>query len=555
MGFPNRRFTRNCRMAALGLAAALLLPAGCGWLDEDEDLVAETVFAGAVAADEPTAALIARRVLADGGTAADAAVALYFTQAVTQPSMATLGGGGVCLVFNPRGQAGTVIEALEFYPVASRRDPHRGLRPSAVPGNVRGFFALHARYGRLRIEQLLAPAEKLARFGVPVSRAFAADLLINADFVLQDPEARRVFSAAGGAPLAEGDQMVQQNLAAVLSVLRTRGPADFYTGRLATILVRSVRASGGTLTLEELRDFRPLWTRPLQVEANRRMLVMPSPPATAGILASQIVAMLLEKADFDDVEPQDRPHVFAEAMMLAFLDRRRWAAAPAFDAASVFSDEALAAMADRIDPGSHRPAGGGDRGTLENPAGTSFVVVDPAGMAVACTVTPNNLFGVGLMARGTGILLAAAPDIPGATEHSLWPMGPVFWVDQENKRLHMALAGSGGVSYPSAAAWVMLGVIGNDDLDLRQAIELSRLHHSGTPDTVYIENRLPDAVVRRLTETGHTTRLFPNAGSVHPGRINALFCRRGFPRGEPECTAATDDRGAGVAFVNKRPET
>jgi len=537
------------------IVAAMLLLSGCGVFEGEDDIVAETQFTGAVAADEPTSALIARQVLAEGGAAADAAVALYFAQAVTQPSMATLGGGGVCLVFapGPPGEPGT-IETLEFYPQASRRDPQGIRRPSAVPGNVRGFFALHARYGRARIERLLAPAEKLARFGVSVSRAFANDLQVNAGFVLQDPEARLVFSGANGAPLAEGDRLVQQNLAAVMSVLRTRGPADFYTGRLATVLVQSVNASGGTLTLEELRDFRPQWTQPLRVEAGDQVLMTPPPPATGGTVSAQVVATLLDYADFDDIEPEVRPHAYVEAVKDAFLARREWTAGPAFDPAAVFGKIALQQLADKIDLGLHTPLPQNIEGVRENPAGTSFVVVDAVGQTVGCTVTPNNPFGVGLMARGTGILLAAAPDIPNATDNSLRPLGPVFAIDEENGRLHLALAGSGGVAYPSAAAWVMIGLLGDDELDLRRAMEVPRLHHSGAPDLVYYEGRLPEAVAQRLAIMGHDTRVFPNPKAAHPGRINAVFCRRGYPRSNPQCAAASDERGSGVAFITSTVE-
>ena len=132
---------------------------------------------GGVVSDEPTAALIARDVLSAGGTAADAAVALYFTLSVTYPSAAGLGGGGVCIVHDG---ATTKVEAIDFTTGRPARRPLDGGPEFAVPGSVRGMAALHARYGRLRWSQVVQPAERLARFGHPISRAFAREIGVSA---------------------------------------------------------------------------------------------------------------------------------------------------------------------------------------------------------------------------------------------------------------------------------------------------------------------------------------------------------------------------------------
>ena len=136
------------RQCAAALCAGLLL-GGCGQARPPVGAVGNVVgFAGGAAADEPRAVTVASDVLSAGGTAADAAVSLYFTLAATYPMAASLGGGGVCLVFDaPTATA----ESLEFLP----RPPVRG-GSVAVPGSVRAMSALHARYGRLRWEQLVA---------------------------------------------------------------------------------------------------------------------------------------------------------------------------------------------------------------------------------------------------------------------------------------------------------------------------------------------------------------------------------------------------------------
>ncbi|MEE9196347.1 MAG: gamma-glutamyltransferase, partial [Alphaproteobacteria bacterium] len=123
-------------------------------------------FAGIVAGDEPRAVVIGRDILGNGGTAVDAAVAMYFAMSVTIPSRVSMGGGGVCVVFQSNNELG---EAIEFMPRAA---PSGGM----VPSGMRAMAALHARHGALRWAQLIVPAESLARFGHAVSRSFAKDL-------------------------------------------------------------------------------------------------------------------------------------------------------------------------------------------------------------------------------------------------------------------------------------------------------------------------------------------------------------------------------------------
>ena len=156
----------------------------CAGPDKATDQTSSTVdgnFFGGVATDEPRATLVGRDVLMAGGTAADAAVAIYFTLAVTYPSNASLGAGGACLVQDPdTDDTADTVRALEFLPgVAVGSASANPRRATAVPAAVRGMFALYSRYGRLEWGRLVAPAENLARFGHPISRALARKSLID----------------------------------------------------------------------------------------------------------------------------------------------------------------------------------------------------------------------------------------------------------------------------------------------------------------------------------------------------------------------------------------
>ena len=234
------RFVSKFRQSA-GIFLALFLTACGGSFFEEESVDVEKDFFGGVAGDEPTAVIEARKIINNGGTAVDAATAMYFALSVTLPSSASLGGGGVCLVYDPKTNK---AEALDFVTGAPQTVPASATRPSAVPGNVRGFFALHSRYGLKPWAQLVSPAEKLARFGTQISRSLISNLNPVASALLEDRESRRVFLDASGNLVGEGDFITQENLAETLAKIRTNGPSDFYRGELAQklrISIRSVR--------------------------------------------------------------------------------------------------------------------------------------------------------------------------------------------------------------------------------------------------------------------------------------------------------------------------
>ena len=225
----------------------------------------------AVAADESRAAEIGRDILLAGGNAADAAVAMYFAMAVTLPSAASLGASGACIVHNDKTKA---AEAFVFPPIAAPGTV--GGQPFIVPSGVRAITLMHVRHGSLRWEATVAPAERLARFGVPVSRALARDL--------QTSGAMLGGRGFGGGALAEGNTLTQPELAGTLGAIRQRGGADFFQGQTARTMSEQL---GGALTVEALRAAVPQASAPMMESygMRRRVYVAPAPAAGASALA------------------------------------------------------------------------------------------------------------------------------------------------------------------------------------------------------------------------------------------------------------------------------
>lgn len=262
------------------MAAAALLCAACS---DDRPPVGQIGHVeghfGGVVSDEPRAALIGRNVLSAGGNAVDAVVATYFALSVTYPGAASLGGEGACVVL-PSGHAWPP-EAIEFPLRLVRRDG----RTIAVPGIVRGMFALHARHGRLAWARLVQPGERLARFGNQVSRAFARQLA-------EAPDAAFRWSGMGeafvknGKRVGEGDTIRQVQLATVLASIRARGAGDFYTGDVAKRMAAGLAENADVpVEVADLREYRPRWSGTAHVEVGDHELHLPAGPKADAALA------------------------------------------------------------------------------------------------------------------------------------------------------------------------------------------------------------------------------------------------------------------------------
>jgi gamma-glutamyltranspeptidase/glutathione hydrolase len=529
MLIPEVRFVVRARQ--LAAAAMVVAVAGCGTDDEPSRPLTDPIegFIGAVVADEPQAALIGRDILSIGGSAADAAVATYFAMAVTLPSQASLGGGGVCLAFDqPTGDVRT-IEFLARAPAQVAADADR---PTAVPGNVRGFYTLHARSGRLPWSQIVAPAERLARFGAQVSRALAADLEPVRAALAADAEVGRVFRRPDGRGIVgEGDVVTQLDLAGVLSRLRSDGPASFYTGPNAIELVRSVRAAGGSLDVGDLYDYRPATIEPSSLELGRDVLYAAPPPPEGGAIAAGMLAMLDHRDLYRSADADQRPHLLAETAARAH-------AGPVGPRDPGRIAEMLAGYApDRRDDALFRrlPTTG-----PENPAAASVVAADRQGNAVACSVSLNSLFGSGRIAAGTGIFLAALPDAGGRGAARLTPM---LVINRNIDAFRFAGAASGGIAAPTALAQVAARVLLAGQ-GLTAAVAAPRIHAGGAGERVFVEADLPAPAMAALGRRGHVLAVTPSLG-----RVDAVVCTGGLPRNPETCSAGSDPRGFGLALL------
>lgn len=533
------RMTRHCA-AGLALIATVM---GCdtvGSVFSDDVATGKPIvegFFGGVAGDDPRSVLAARTILAAGGSAADAAIGYYFMSAVSLPATSSLGAGGLCMAYN---EGENRAQLLDFRDGLAGGTMVPGARPTALPGAVRGMFALHARFGALAWTDLVAPAERAARFGVPVSRGLARDLALVGEALMEDAAARQIFGTDGRVK-REGDQLVQLDLGGMLSLIRTRGAGDFYLGLAATQLLDGIAETGVTIPIGNLRSFVPRWvdgaTRrsPLALIGAEAVIHIPGNGFDGGPMALWSWDMLDGGARLDAAAAPDlRAHLIAE---VALRDAVARGLAPLEVPDRGAADVLMASY--RPDAATPLAALPGPPATIqESPAASGWAVVDSFGNAVACTVTLNNLFGNGRVAPGTGIVLAAEP---GGQRGDGLSLLPVIAVNESSREVIFAGTATGGVTAGPLMGTLLAEVLG-DGRPLGEAIAAPRVFHPGDPDIVVVEPSIGNAVVEGLLARGHEVRTVPELGLMH-----GISCPRGLRNGSESCRFVTDPRGFGLA--------
>lgn len=546
-------------LAALAAAAGI---AGCShipFLEQDSGVPLGTTgyvkgFYGGVAADEPQAALAGRDVLTAGGTAVDAAVAVYFMLSVTMPSAAGLGGGGICLV---RTADDEKVETLDFL-----GQPSSGKgRQVMVPGNPRGMFALHARGGKFEWRELVRPAENLARFGGVVSRAFATGL----------QGARQVLATGNpgpyvrpdGQPVGERDRVVQADLAASLSQIRARGGAVMYTGIGGQRFSDEAERAGFGLTPRDLDASLPIWRSTLRVRfTGQSSLHFPMPRTPTGTLGAKMAAMLVADGSFRGVSGAARAHIFAEAIQRAMADgaagfhtvtserqtsQRKKKHTKYSVTHTVLGTDYAKRLLDgyrgdrltRISTGGHQPMAPDAIG-----GSTSFTVLDNNGGAVACALTMNGAFGTGVAVPGTGIYLAPYPESPAKRDLSL----AAVVADRDfGNMLHLVGAASGSAASQAMIAELGLAVSYDKASRVDDVVAAkTRIYRDLAGGVTYLEDAAPQALRDGLAQRGHQVRTVPALS-----RVNMAFCPNGLPSEVSGCRIVSDPRSFGYATVSE----
>ncbi len=488
-----------------------------------------------VAAADPQAVAAGVEILRAGGSAADAAIAVQLVLGLTEPQSSGLGGGAFVLHWSEKERRVRSYDARETAPAAARAErflDRRGNpeefmlsvasgRSVGVPGVPRLLERLHREHGRLPWARLFEPAIRLAAGGFAKTRRLSR-LLEHETLLGEDPAARALFYA--------GTRIVNREYAATLRTLAQKGADAFHRGAIAEDIVRAVRAHArpGDMTLVDLADYRVIEREPVCGGYRGYRLCGMGPPSAGGIGVLQILG-LLERTGFAGAKPgsAEAVHLFSEAARLAYADRLRYVADPAFvrqPVAKLLDAKYLDARAKLIGLRSMNFALPGDLDS--EAAGTSHLsIVDAEGNAVAMTTTIEHAFGSRILVRGfllnnqltdfsfateEGGRTAANRVEPGKRPRS--SMSPTFVFDGDG-RLKMAVGSPGGLPIINYVAKVLVATL-DWGMDIQSAISLPNFGSTNGPTflergTAYEE--LGDA----LAERGHVLNYTPLTSGLH----------------------------------------
>lgn len=527
-----------------------------------------------IASPNEQASQIGLDILKKGGNAADAAIAVSFALSVLRPQSTGIGGGGFALFYDKEKNKTIALDFRETAPLAAHRDMYirngkadtslaqDGALAVAVPRLVAGLGYIYENYASAKITwaELIRPSVDLAEQGFAVYPHLAEAIRERQAVLSSFPSSRKIFFA-GEKPLKEGDLLVQKDLARTLKEIAGHGWQAFYQGWIAANLVSTVRRHGGILDTRDLLSVKVRKMKPVTGSYRGYKIVSMPPPSSGGTILIEILN-ILENFPIHRRGPYEvrTIHLLTEAMRRAFLDRAAYLGDARFVKVPVkgmTSKEYAQSLADSIDLNKATPSeslGGSLTPLKEQDSTTHFSIVDAQGNAVASTQTINYLFGSGLVAAGTGIVLndemddfSVQPGVPniyglvGSEANAIAPakvplssMSPTLVFDSKG-RLWLVAGSPGGPKIISAVLQTLLNLIDFRATPL-QAVAAKRMHHQWLPDKLLIEPGLyPTEVLHRLNQMGHQVEEAPNSSLV------MLVAR-----GKEGWVGVADPRGVGV---------
>ena len=483
-----------------------------------------------VAAAHPLAAQAGYDVLARGGSAVDAAIAVQLVLGLVEPESSGIGGGAFLLHWSQREQRLRSYDGRETAPAAARRDRfldaqgkavafHEavlGGRSVGVPGVLRMLELAHRRHGRLPWAELFRSAIDLAEHGFALSPRLHA--LLDAERDLRDdPAARAVYYGK-----TVGERIVNPQYAATLRAIAANGASVFYQGAIAADIVRAVHMhrKAGDLTTADVAAYQAREREPLCGAYRVWRICSMGPPSSGGVGVLQILG-ILERTRFVLAPPQSAQalHYFSEAGRLAYADRARYLGDPdvvPVPLARLLAPGYLAQRARLIGERAMRRAAPGD---MEN--GTShFSIVERNGDAVAMTTTIEAGFGSRIMARGFLLnneltdfdFVPGGPNEVGPGKRPRSSMAPAMVFDADG-RLQLIVGSPGGSAIINYVAKALVGVL-DWKLDIQAAIDLPNFGARYGPTEIEAGSRY-QALAGGLIERGHEVGLAPLESGLH----------------------------------------
>ena len=500
--------------------------------------------------------------LKQGGNAVDAAITTAFALAVTWPSAGNIGGGGFMVYHGEDGHA-TTFDFREKAPLAANErmylgldgnvidnSNHIGMLAIGVPGTVAGLWKAHQELGSLPWADLVAPAVKLAREGIPMSYSLYSGFARSKGRFDQYASTAAKFFKADGSLYELGETWYQPDLAHTLELIQDNGADGFYKGENASRLAGFMADNGGLITEEDLLKYEAVEREPIRGTYRGYDIVSMPPPSSGGVVLVEMLN-ILEGYDLSDMGHNSALylHVLTESMRRAYADRAEHLGDPDFN-----EGMPLERLLDKDYASNLRGSIDMDQASKSDPNGfaepyeseetTHFSVVDKDGNMVSMTYTLEFGYGSGIVVEGGGYLLNNEMGdfnaVPGVT-NSRGLIGTAANLVAPEKRMLSSMtptivakdgkpvftAGSpGGKTIINTTLQLILNV-GDHDMNIAESVEAGRIHHQWLPDVTSMETgSLSRDTIELYEARGHRFRERAAQGAVMAvfyDRVNKLF--------------------------------
>ena len=501
-----------------------------------------------------------KTVMQQGGNAYDAMVATSFALTVVYPVAGNITGGGFFVYRSAEGEVGS-LDYREMAPLGAHKDLYLdengdvipklstvGGMAVGIPGAVAGILEVHKKMGTLPLKQLMQPAIDLAEKGYVVTEKQAKSFKRYSELFVE-VNGKDTFFAQGH---QAGDTIVNPALAKTLKAIAEKGNEGFYDGWVAQAMVNKTQATGGILSLEDLKAYSPRWREPVQFSYKDLNLISMGPPSSGGICLAQLMQM---------VEPYDLKamghnspgamHVMVEAERRSYADRAHFLGDPDFVTIpqdhlldKTYANERMqnfstdkATLSSEV---SH-----GDIIVVERNETTHFSIVDKEGNAVSVTTTLNGAYGSKVFVDELGVFMnnemddfSSKPGTPnmfgltGSKANSIAPkkrmlssMTPT--IVEKNGDLYMVVGTPGGSTIITSVFQTILNVY-EHGMEMQEAVDAPRFHHQWLPDIVVLEpDSFDNTVVEELKSKGHTieakySRIIGKVDAIHKNEKGQL---------------------------------
>ena len=478
---------------------------------------------------------VGAEIMAKGGNAVDAAVAMGFALGVCEPFTSGLGGGGLATIHTAEGE-NFFIDFREVAPAAATLDLYvdasgenngntkEGGLASGVPGEVAGLLYLLEHHGTMSREEVMEPAIRIANEGFTVS-AYCANAISDAYEKTQKfPEMSKVYLDENGLPWEEGSVITNPDLGKALQLIADQGADVFYKGEIGEAMVATLAKYDGVMTMDDLAGYEVHELKPVTGDYRGYTVISSPPPSSGGTHLIEILN-ILENFDMASMEVNSAEyvHLFAETFKLAFADRAKYMADTNFVTVPLggLTSQAYAdKRAQDIDLNvAMEQAAPDDPSPYEHTDTTHFSVADVDGNCVAITKTINYYFGSGVMVDGYGFMMnnqmddfSTDPESVNKIEPGKKPlssMSPTVVLKPDGSPF-LVLGTPGGSRIFSGVAEVISRVI-DSKMDLHTAISVPKIWNCSNKNNLqyekplkgYEQYALTDETIAKLTEMGH----------------------------------------------------